>query len=169
MQLSPPFSWTSLSDLGRWGRELVGDITRGWNVEHRQTGGHRFPWKPVPFTAASFKADAGMTWTVDAADVVTYEYRVIDDTLELAWKIRNTDIGGTPSSELRLSLPPGFVAASDRTTTAWYNDAGTQGTGFAGCVAGEVYVRLYKNDGSAWTATTSDNTSTGGYIAVKVR
>lgn len=167
MQLSKPFTWMTLSDIGVWARELVSTITRSWNIEHRPSGRHRFPWESIVFTDATFTSDSG-SWTVDAADITTHEYRVIDDTLELAWRVIGTDVEGTPT-ELRIGLPSGFVAASDRVGTHWYSNAGTTGTGFAGILSGQAFVRLYTFSGAAWTATTSDNTSTGGYLAIKVR
>lgn len=151
-----------------WARKLISAITSAWSVEHREDGAHRFPWVSVPFDPNRFRASGSMTWTPDVSDQRCLQYRRIDDTVEIHWRIVGADIGGTASNELRLALPAGMVAAADVIAPHWYSDAGTEGVGFAGVLAGESVVRLYKLGSGSWTLTTSDNTSTAGCLSVRV-
>lgn len=162
-------AFLTLRDLAQRVGDLARSIATGWNVEHRETGRHRFPWNSLDYSGFTFTGSGSMTWTVDQADQNLYEYRLIDDTLEIRWCIRSTDVGGTAGNELRISFPAGYLAAADSVNTHWYSDAGTEGVGFAGTLAGDTFIRLYKLGSGNWTLTTSDNTSTAGYLAIRVQ
>lgn len=163
----PPFR--TLRDIAQGVADLARSVATGWNVEHRETGRHRFPWNTLDYSGFTFTGSGSMTWTVDQADQNLYEYRLIDDTLEIRWRISGSDVGGTASNELRISFPAGYLAAADSVNPHWYSDAGTEGVGFAGTLAGDTFIRLYKLGSGNWTLTTSDNTSTAGYLAIRVQ
>lgn len=169
MRLPHPSDVGTTDGLIAWARRLITAISGAWGVEHTASGRHRFPWNTLDYSGFTFTGSGSMTWTVDQADQNLYEYRLIDDTLEIRWRIRNTDVGGTASNELRMSFPAGYLAAADSANTHWYSDAGTEGVGFAGTLAGDTFIRLYKLGSGNWTLTTSDNTSTAGYLAIRVQ
>lgn len=126
-------------------------------------------WTPVTFDAATFTANGAMTWSVDAADVVTHEYGLIGDLLFLAFHVNTSDVGGVADSELRIALPSGYLTAGWSAGSLYYSDAGgSLTTGSVLCAPGEAWVSLYKSPVANWTLTTGDNTRVIGSIALRV-
>lgn len=104
-------------------------------------------WVDLPYSAGNFTAVGGMTWTVPAANVSTYMYRLEGKQLTLAVHVLNTTLGGTAAQELRVALPPGLTIASQGTGPTW----STQDVIIAFFTSGTTYVSLYKYDVSSWT------------------
>lgn len=158
----------SLADVAVVVSDLAAAIAAGWSVNHREDGTHRFPWHDLPYSGFTYTASGSMTWTPDSTDQKLLAYRLIDDTLEVQWRITGSDVGGTASNELRIALPFGYTTAQDSVNPHWYSDAGTEGVGFAGSLVGDTFIRIYKLGSGNWTLTTSDNTSTAGCLSVRV-
>ena len=72
-------------------------------------------WKDVPYTAADFQGlDSAVgtnTWTVDAADLVQFQYLRIDDLLLVHWVISNSTIpaDGLVRDAMLIKIPGGFI------------------------------------------------------------
>lgn len=62
-------------------------------------------WIDNPYSAANFSATAGMTWTVEAADQLTYRYVLVGKICTLNLRIGSSSIGGTLGPELWVTLP----------------------------------------------------------------
>jgi len=95
-----------------------------WNLIDHEQGA----WITPAYSAANFTALAPMTWTVDAADVTAYTYRLSGRTLSVVWFLDTTTVGGTGTSQLRLKVPGGFLVAKDTVTFQYASDAGAPGT-----------------------------------------
>ena len=71
------------------------------------------PWVSVPFNAADFTAAGGTTptWTVEAGDVIRWEYQVfttpdnLENSVRIALYLRTTSVGGSAPTQLRVHLP----------------------------------------------------------------
>jgi len=115
-------------------------------------------WIDVPYSAANFTASPGMTWTVQAADVITYAYAVIGKLLFLNLYLDFTAVGGTPGPKLYAALPGGFQAARPAQFLALAYDNGWAVTQFLVRLPsdpdyiGDV-VEIARIDGANWTLT----------------
>ncbi len=71
------------------------------------------PWEDIPFSAANFTADGGVTptWTVGAGDVERLQYQVfttegdLANSVRIAVYLRETTVGGTAPTQLQIELP----------------------------------------------------------------
>jgi len=85
-------------------------------------------WGAVTYSAGLFVAASG-TWTVEAADMVTFAYTIIGKTMIVALEIANCSVSAA-TSELRITLPAGVVVSRTMTTVGWStgtaNDATSQ-------------------------------------------
>lgn len=160
----------SLDGIVEWLRVIVTSIGTSWNVEHTGNGRHTWRLTTIPFNAGNFTGDGSMTWTVDTADQGTYSYAALGDMMWLTFALRDTDVGGTASTYLRVALPAGYyVGAAATCGTLQYSDAGgALAMGLTYAVPGERWVRLYTATAGNWTLTTSDNTDVYGTIMFPV-
>jgi len=115
-------------------------------------------WIDVPYDPAHFAASPGMTWSVQAADVITYAYTVIGKTLFLNLYLDFTAISGTPGPKLYAALPGGFQAARAAQFLALAYDNGWAVTQFMVRLPSDPdyigdYVELARLDGANWTLT----------------
>src|SRR3990167_787127 len=67
-------------------------------------------WTTPTFSAGDFTASGSMTWTVDAGDVVTYAYTIINKVMTVLFYIDPTTVGGTPSTSLQIAIPANKTA-----------------------------------------------------------
>jgi len=67
-------------------------------------------WIDVPYNAANFAASGPMTWTVEAADQVTFAYVLNGHIMTIAFWLYNTTIAGTADYSLFVTIPAGKVA-----------------------------------------------------------
>lgn len=169
MNLPTPSGFVSLEGISAWARRLLAAIVAAWAREHRTDGTHAFPVVDVPFLPGIYSGANAMTWTVDPTDQKTLQYRIVDGVMTLSWKVLGSDVGGTPTNELRIAIPDGYRAVEAVTNPHWYADAGTEGVGFAGVLLNDTFVRLYRLGSVGWTATTGDNTATAGQLSFRVQ
>lgn len=113
------------------------DGTR-WHIVGHEQGG----WIRQPFNAAEFTGGGGMTWTVEAGDVLGNQYRLVGNTLFVWAALFQTAIGGTPSPGLQQVIPGGFTTGLNvgeqlRTVIAVQNN-GVDQAGLLFTVAGSV-------------------------------
>lgn len=116
---------------------------------------HLGEWSSVAFDADNFTASGSMTWTVAEADVTTYAWTLVGNTLTLSFAIAATTVAGTPSTELRIALPGELTATKAMYATFYYLDNSTRGLGYCLVSASGTYVSLFKSDFSNWTAATN--------------
>lgn len=127
-------------------------------------------WTAVAYSAGNFTASGSMTWGVDNADQAVFRYAIVGQTCFLNIVINTSDVAGTASTALRITLPSAFTVGAACNFHYFYNDAGaaafSQGVGSA--TAGNSYIDLFKADLSNWTLTSGDNTSVSLNIALEV-
>lgn len=128
-------------------------------------------WTSVAYNAANFTGGGGMTWGVDSGDQITFKYNVIGKLLTVIFYFSGTDVTAPVGTDLRVTIPGGYTAASNvRSSSLWYNDAPTEGTGLIVIGAGNTYMQFYKsNSGLNWTATAADNTAVAGSITFEIQ
>lgn len=137
----------TLRGLASWIQTLAQSIASGWNVEHRENGRHKFPWVDV---LPSVSGDSTMTWT--GRTITLYRYRVIDDSMTIAFDVSAT-VGGTPTDALLIDLPAGYTASLPYGvgTFAYTDAAPASGTGVVFALGQKLW--LYQNiTGVPWTA-----------------
>lgn len=122
-----------------------------------------FPWTGITFSSGNFTASGSMTWTVDSGDQGTNAYTVVGSTVHWTFGFFNTTVGGTASSELRVTLPGGFTAAGSSTNgTCATADNAVLRYGMWQVVAGNTYASLYRD-------ITGANWDVGGTNATSIR
>jgi hypothetical protein len=143
------------------------DATNGYTEHARAT--KMGEWIAVAFNALNFFANGVQTWTVGSGDVVVNRYMLVGKTL--MWKVglTGTTVGGTPNTELRISIPGGFTAANYSVAPlAVVTDNGTQMVGFVEATNGQTLISIKLNLGATnWTNAT-DNTAVFFTIAIEV-
>lgn len=100
-------------------------------------------FKTPTFNAANFTAGGAQTWTVDAGDVIVYDYCVVEKLMTLVFSLNTTSVGGVPDVDLRIAIPGGFVAVGSTLGTFIYsNNAGADTVGTLGTADGQAYITL---------------------------
>lgn len=146
----------------------TGLLNKGWLQCFLKIGEQWGLWRTVDYAAGLFTASGAMSWTVAAGDLITLAYVLHGKRLEVAVVIRTATVGGVVSTQLRIALPAGFVAARDMTVPVWVTDNGTKAIGVATVSAGGTVIAIEKVDGSNWTLATNAN-GVEGVIALEVR
>jgi hypothetical protein len=117
-------------------------------------------WVTVPYSAAIFTGSGGMTWTVDAGDVVTYRYRLQGRTLQVQFYFNTTSVGGTLSNVLQAALP--FAAAGGQLLApVVVTEAAIQGLGTITIAPPNGSLLLQKLNGATWAAATNATAVSG--------
>lgn len=114
-------------------------------------------WNSVTYDSGNFGGNGSMTLGVDSGDITNNSFMLIGDTMW--WNIRfgSATIGGTPNTELRLTIPGGFTAAQTTSVTPGYvNENGTIIDALAETVSGQTYVAVTKKGGANWAANTNN-------------
>jgi len=109
-------------------------------------------WSAVPFNAADFTASVG-TWTVEAADIITFRYTLIGKTMIVSLYIQTTAISGAPT-ELRIKIPAGYLSGSQSRIPCQMYD-GTWGLGVL-YVTGSSFIGFAKSTLVAFPSGASD-------------
>lgn len=111
------------------------------------------------YNSGHFTGNGAMTWGVDNADELI-RYSQFGKQMHVMGSIQQTDVAGTPNTDLQLTIPGGRTNGS---AYAWgsmsYGDAGgalTVGHCFA--TPSATVITFRKADSSNWTATSGDNT-----------
>lgn len=122
-------------------------------------------WTDVPYSAANFQGSSGMSWTVDASDVVTFRYTLIGKTAVVILNLQATTVGGTPAAGLYVSLP--FTPLVYTSAMFWGLDNGVWMVGAFQTVTGDPRIALYRSDAAPW-AVSSGNTYVTGQLVVSI-
>ena len=117
-------------------------------------------WQQYTHSAGTFTGSGSMTWGVDDGDEGFF-YSRVGDSLHFQGIVVSSDVGGTASNGLRITLPASLVGATNATQRGpiLYQDAGgATAYGFWQVLSGSTFVECFKLDESNWTLTTGDNT-----------
>jgi hypothetical protein len=121
----------------------------------------------VAYNAGDFTASAG-TWTVDSADVKTFQYRLIGKSMLITFNIAGTDVSA--GATLRIALPGGFTCNKEVLVPIRIVDNGTSGIGLAQVVASGTQIICYASAAAAgFAVTAADNTNVQGQIEIEVQ
>jgi hypothetical protein len=114
-------------------------------------------WLTPTFNAADFTAFGAMTWTVEAADVVCYQYMIIGKTMWVSFALDATSVGGTPNVALYIKVPAGKVIASPFSTSRLgvLIDNSVVSSGRVIASAGNTILSIYRADSVNFTAATN--------------
>lgn len=164
-------STTDSFGYGRWTNVFALDLdTTNGLTEHGRT--HRSgEWQDIAFAAGNFSADTGANWTLTSGDQTTLAMSLQGLTLELDFELFTTTVGGTPLY-LKIALPGGRVVRHTKSGTirrAFDNGTSITSKAMVVAIAGDAFIRIYKDDtGTAnWTASTN-LTDVSGTIRVPV-
>lgn len=154
-------------DLGVGGSALLvyDGVASRWNVELISAGAPI----TVAFSAGDFTASGSMSWTVGAGDVTTFTYVQVGKMLHIHFYIVSTTVGGTPSTELRITIPGGYTSAKVALNTIQAGDNGSVGVGAVLVAASGTVLRCFKSMTSAdnWSAAT-DATFVAGQVTIEI-
>lgn len=117
------------------------------------------------FSAGAFTADAG-SWTVGAADVVTYAFARLGRMMTVAFTLQNTTVAGGPAV-LRIVIPESRTAAKTISNPVVIVDDGDPEIGEARVTAAGDLIEITRIDGSTFSAAT-DSTGVRGEITFEL-
>ena len=127
-------------------------------------------WITAPFVAANYTAPAPATWTLVSADQVVLRYAVIGKTMHVAYYINDSTVGVADTSELRIKIPGGFVAAAGAMArgVSGYINAGVSTSQIGSCAVfpNDTFIRIF-TFGGPWSPGTN-NTDANGSITFEV-
>lgn len=127
-------------------------------------------WATPVYNAGNFTASGAMTWTVEAGDVVTYQYMLVNKTMFLNFYITASSVGGTPSGALQLTIPAGKVPAKNSVALIRAVDNGAAALGIAILSAGSNIIALRRDvaAGTNWSAATNA-TEVNGQLTFEIQ
>lgn len=130
------------------------------------------PGAPITrtFAAGNYTANGAQTWTVASGDVMTDAYVQRGKQVTFWFNVVTSTVGGTPNTELRITLPGGFTATKTMIAFARVIDNGTGVASLCFVAAGTTFVTISASVAAAapnWTAST-DNTAVQGTITFEV-
>lgn len=113
----------------------------------------------VAFNAGNFSGSGSMTWTVGAPDHVAFWFIQIGTSVWVFVDVRNTDVGGTPSSALQIAIPGGVTPLLDNQSeqAIRVKNNGTYEWGFALVRSTGAGIQIFADK----TATTNWSASAG--------
>ena len=108
------------------------------------------PWVLIPHNAAHYGASSG-TWTVSAANQITWQYAVVGKTLLMILMVNATSTSATPA-RLRLTFPASVpIPTVQAEVAAVYAVGSTGGTGQTEITAGSGTVSFLRDIlGTPW-------------------
>ena len=113
-------------------------------------------WTTPAFDAANFIGNSPMTWTVEAADVITYAYKIENKTsMKISFKLSATTVGGTLSNILLAKIPAENVAAKAMSNKIFLSDNGTPVPAYITSAAGSTWLNIYKDSTGNMSASTN--------------
>jgi hypothetical protein len=124
-------------------------------------------WTTPSFDAANFTAEGEMTWTVEAGDVITFDYTLIGKTMLLKFVIVTSDIGGTPNNGLYIKIPASAVNAKKILSTSVYIQNSGNYLGYIYSESTWTTLKIMKLDNSNF-ATGVDATAIYGEIFLEI-
>lgn len=120
----------------------------------------------VTFAAGNFTGNGAMTWALASGDQAAFWYQIHNKLMTVGFRLDTTSVGGTPSTELRITIPGGKVAAvvtNDKVALA--SDNGTTREAWMQ-VSGST-IAILRQDQVAWTAS-ANNTSVYGTVTFPI-
>lgn len=111
-------------------------------------------WTSVSFSAGDYTANGSMSWTVASGDAVTNEYELINRTMTWMLYVRETTVGGTLNSELRVAIPDSRRSEREISAPCWINENGTRSIGRMTASAGASYLTIRKTGSANWSTAT---------------
>lgn len=128
------------------------DLTAGfWRVISHEQG----DWLTRTFSAGDFTGNGAMTWTVDAGDIENDSYHIAGKAIVYSIAVKTSTVGGTPNTELRVTLPNGYTCGNTELVIVHTADvsAAISNASLGGPVISTTYIRFFINfAGSNWTA-----------------
>jgi hypothetical protein len=143
-------------------------ITASGTITERRRTKPMGAYTDVAYNTANFTASTG-TWGVDLADVVTYAWAIVGQTMTVWFEIDTTDVSAAPAT-LGLAIPGGYKAARRTVALIQAIDAGGVATGVAFVSADGAVINFQASvAGAGWTTTAADNTSVRGQISFPIK
>ena len=112
-------------------------------------------WVRPAFDAATYDAAGSTTWTVAAGDVESFEYKLIERTMTVSFRIVTSSVSDSSSTELRITIPAGKKVSRPMANAVWISDNGTAEIGVAVVEIGETFIRINRMAGGAFTTATN--------------
>lgn len=110
----------------------------------------------VAYSAGNFTGNGSMTWTVDSADQVVFKYIQRGRWVTVFATLNETTVGGTPSTQLLVTIPGGFTVTSTLELPVMRaTDNGTVLNAFMYLSGGSTQIAARRADTSNWTASTN--------------
>jgi hypothetical protein len=125
-------------------------------------------WIAVPYSQSNYATNSAAVWTVDSADQAVLAYTLIGKTMILSFYLNTTSIGTPAPTELRITIPGGFIAAKSMQASARLFD-GSWVSGICVVVNGTNYIGIQKIASGAWTANSVNNIYVTGQIAFEIQ
>lgn len=122
-------------------------------------------WTAVAFSAGNFTANVLGTWTVASGDQAAFQYVEIGKTMVVSVKINTSTVGGTPDSELRITVPNGRTIAGYAEGPFVRQQAGTMAMGVWLANGGDTFIRLRVDlSGTVWSSSTDATFVSGTFV-----
>ena len=130
-------------------------------------------FQDVPFDALNFTASGTMAWGLTAPDQLTYRWCVFNgNIMALIWDLETTSVTAPLSTDLRLKIPGGYIAAAGSIpgTHLYIDSGGTPDLGYVRInTPGQNFIQIRKRDSSNWTASVNNTTTIGtAFLEVKL-
>lgn len=159
-------------------------VLSGWSVEHTSADQHgdvhattlsergrSVPlgeWIDVPYNSSHYTASGGMTWTVDAADLITFSYMLWGKTMFVAGIWDSTTVAAPLSTTLQVLIPGGYVAAKRMQNGVIAFDNGVGVAAYNRVQAGGTVIEIGRADAANWAAAVN-NTFARIHFAFAIR
>jgi hypothetical protein len=130
-------------------------------------------WISPAYAAGDYTGSGGMTWTVDLADVLTFEYTVIGKTMIVIFALGTTSVTAPLGTDLQIKIPGSYISAKTAVGgTVRVSDNGSAGE-LGICVVGAAGTNVLIRKGpliaaANWTASVN-NTTLQGIMAFEVQ
>lgn len=134
-----------------------GDVVIGRDVYEKGRTTPMGHWIAVAYNAANFGSGGGVTWTVDAADVVSNAYTLVGRTMTWNLILNTTTLAGA-GNQLRVVLPGGFTIQVWAIQLVSLLDNGVATSAIVLAQPGLQYIQIMRSDSGNFTASTNNTT-----------
>jgi hypothetical protein len=116
----------------------------------------------VSYAGGNFTSDAG-TWTVESGDVLSNAYVKLNRLLLWSVGLTTTSIASATPTYLKIVLPAGTTIDKRSDGAFVYtNNGGASSVGLWVAVAGDAFIRLYRDEAATvWALGTNNNSMHG--------
>ncbi len=124
-------------------------------------------WLDVPYDAANFFTNNTGSWTVLAANQIRYKYIVLDQLMILDVALINTTINNGTTTELKIAVPGGYLAAGTqgtRSAAIWNDNSPQAHVGAVFAQGGGRYVSIERWDALAAAGFVNGSTLFCGFV-----